>query len=122
MRRTDCLTTFLSGASLLVLGPVLLILFLQWWVIVLIALGITVIAVWRVIANSTENAMPSVIKVEPQGQLAPEVLSAISETLATPFCSSCGQKFLHTSSAFCPHCGHERSYKPLSALLDIDAD
>lgn len=122
MRRTDALTTFLSGVSLLILGPFILVFFLQWWVIILIALAITGVAIWSLLLKDTETSSLT-DGVAPEGSsLSPELIATIRQTLAEPFCSSCGEKHSSESAAYCSYCGEQRSYKPLSTLLDIDAE
>ena len=123
MQRTDFLTTFLSGICLLLVAPLLIFVLVQWWVILIIALIITGFAVWKVIL---ENRPAQATYLPPQqgegAELAPEVLQTIKETLATPYCSKCGTEFENKSSSFCPQCGEARMYKPLSELLDNEAD
>lgn len=121
--RTDFLTTFLSGASLLLIAPFLIMVFVQAWVIVIIALVVTGFAVWSVLLKLKPDESESEVTVSPTStELAPEIVHVIKETLACPYCSNCGEKYLTTSTSYCSFCGEERSYKPLSELLDIDAD
>lgn len=123
MQRTDFLTTFLSGICLLLVAPLLIVLLVQWWVVLIIALIITGFAVWKVILEY-RPAQPTSIPTLNGGEtpLAPEVLQAIKETLATPYCSKCGTEFENKSSSFCPQCGEARMYKPLSELMDVETD
>lgn len=123
MRKTDALTAFLSGVSLLILGPVFLILFLQWWMILLIALAITGFAFWATLEKSRDALpIPSQATQQQSPGLAPEVLAAIAQTLADPYCSRCGNRFADDADSFCSACGEKRSFKPLSALLDVDTE
>ena len=123
MQRTDFLTTFLSGICLLLVAPLLIFVLVQWWVILIIALIITGCAVWKVILENRPAQATSMPTQQGEGaELAPQVLQAIKETLATPYCSKCGTEFQSKSSSFCPQCGEARLYKPLSELLDVDTD
>lgn len=122
MRRTDALTAFLSGVSLLILGPVFLILFLQWWMILLIALAITGFAVWAVLQKNKEDTYPVGPASTSNPGLSPEVVQIIKQTLAEPYCSRCGVKFDLEAASFCSQCGEQRSFKPISTLLDVDAE
>ena len=123
MQRTDFLTTFLSGICLLLVAPLLIVVLVQWWVILIVALIITCFAVGKVILEYRHAQATSLPTQQGEGaELAPEVLQAIKETLATPYCSNCGSEFQSNSSSFCPQCGEARMYKPLSELLDVDTD
>jgi hypothetical protein len=123
MRRTDALTAFLSGGSLLILGPALLMLVLQWWVIVLIAVAITGFAFWATLKNS-KNVTPTPSKSTrfQNPGLAPEVVAAVTQTLADSYCSRCGNKFVEHAYSYCPACGEARSFKPISSLIDVDTE
>lgn len=123
MQRTDFLTTFLSGICLLLVAPLLIFVFVQWWFILIIALIITGFAIWKVILeNGPAQTKPMSMHKGEGAELPPEVLQAINETLATPFCSKCGSEFQSKSASYCPQCGEARIYKPLAVLMDIDTD
>jgi ABC-type bacteriocin/lantibiotic exporter with double-glycine peptidase domain len=123
MQRTDFITTFLSGLSFIIVAPLLVILFIQWWFVAIIGVIIFAISAWIFISNKKtheENHYKS--KTDTPQSLSPEVLLAIRETLSAPFCSQCGAKFQNSFDSFCVQCGEERTLRPLNALLDVSID
>jgi hypothetical protein len=121
MKRTDALTTFLSGISLLIVGPVVVILLVQWWMTLLVTLAISGFAAWAVIQhNKRDSIVDKPIDTSNPG-LAPDIVETDKRPLAFPYCSRCGARFEAEAASFCSHCGEQRSFRPISGLPNADS-